>query len=267
MNSDMENFDMKRFGKAMKWTLLANKRSLMKFGFVMTIIYMVAQIAPLINNGFFLGTPGYVAIYTAMGFCQSAFAFSCLYCLTDMFQHIRSKQERMAFFTMPFSMPEKYVSRLLYCCIVMPLVSYLGLLATTAVRLLIQFIFRHTELYIGLLSPHHFIDIPFNLPVTATVFLIAFTAWWVSVFILGGTFFRKQPFLTTLGAIFAFFILFGWPLGYLIGHLAQMVTIQNETLISLIITLLFLLLTVFNMWLSYRLFTRMQVVQHKWFNV
>ena len=46
-----------------------------------------------------------------------------------------------------------------------------------------------------------------------------------------------------------------------------MVTIQNETLISLIITLPFLLFTVFNLWYSYRLFKRMQVVQHKWFNV
>lgn len=263
----MENFDMTRFGKAMKWTLLANKKDLVKFAFIMTIIYMVIQIALLINTGLFMHTPSQLAIYSTMGFCQSAFAFSCLYCLTAIFQNVKTKQERIAFFTMPFSMPEKYVSRLLYCCIVMPLASYLGLIAATATRLLIQFVFRHTELYIGLVSPIHIVEMPFDMPVNAAILLAAMTAWWVSLFILGGSFFRKQPLAMTLATIFAFFILFGWPLGYLIGHLAQMVTIQNETLISLIITLLFLLFTVFNLWYSYRLFKCMQVVQHKWFNV
>ena len=43
-------------------------------------------------------------------------------------------------------------------------------------------------------------------------------------------------------------------------------TMSLETF-ELIVSFIFTAFTIFNVWLSYRLYTRLQVVQHKWFNV
>lgn len=264
----MKNFDFNRFGKAVKWTALANKRHLIRFTSVMTIAYLVVQMGPLLNN-LFVTAPSEFAIMGVMGFCQVLFALSCLYCLTYIFQNIKTKQERIVFFTLPFSMPEKYLTRLIYCCVVMPVASYVGMLASTGVRLLLQFILHHADIYVGLVSP----SLPFGctfsgeMPVVALLTVLSVNLWIASVFVLGGSFFRKQPLVMTFATIFACFFLFGWFLSHFVQSIISLFTDFNGYFAAWLACAMFMAFAALNIWQSYRLFTRMQVVQHKWFNV
>ena len=101
-----------------------------------------------------------------------------------------------------------------------------------------------------------------------------FCLWNHSLFILGGSFWYKHPFLKTIGACLAVTILGGilfassvdsgiW--SFLIRRVDENYPHSPQTVNGLltIISVVFLLFTVFNWWLSYRLFTRSEVVKRK----
>ena len=98
-------------------------------------------------------------------------------------------------------------------------------------------------------------------------FLVSGLVWLHSFYTLGGTLFRKHPFFITWSAIVA--------LGIVIGFVA-VVTLHtmgvhnlsfNSSNYGALDDVLAACLTVFNIWMSYWLYSRLQVVQHKWFNV
>ena len=101
-----------------------------------------------------------------------------------------------------------------------------------------------------------------------------FCLWNHSLFIFGGSFWYKHPFLKTIGACLAVTILGGilfassvdsgiW--SFLIRRVDENYPHSPQTVNGLltIISVVFLLFTVFNWWLSYRLFTRSEVVKRK----
>ena len=101
-----------------------------------------------------------------------------------------------------------------------------------------------------------------------------FCLWNHSLFILGGSFWYKHPFLKTIGACLAVTILGGilfassvdsgiW--SFLIQRVDENYPHSPQTVNGLltIISVVFLLFTVFNWWLSYRLFTRSEVIKRK----
>ena len=105
-----------------------------------------------------------------------------------------------------------------------------------------------------------------------------FCLWNHSLFILGGSFWYKHPFLKTIGACLAVTILGGilfassvdsgiW--SFLIQRVDENYphsyphSPQTVNGLLTIISVVFLLFTVFNWWLSYRLFTRSEVIKRK----
>ena len=91
----------------------------------------------------------------------------------------------------------------------------------------------------------------------------------LSVLMLGGVLFRKHPFIwtsvSTMTAIFAITLIAGFIAKFVLpNHTHLHISLDVPRTVGNIVMAV---LTVFNIWLSYRLFCRLQLVQHKWFNV
>jgi hypothetical protein len=86
-----------------------------------------------------------------------------------------------------------------------------------------------------------------------------------SIYILGGTFFRRNAWLfTTISLILAVIIL-SW-IGTECGGFDLNLQSTDSSMKLNIASVIFLILIVFNYIASYKLFTRMQVINNKWIN-
>ena len=97
-----------------------------------------------------------------------------------------------------------------------------------------------------------------------------------SLFIVGGTLFRRQPFLLTCATIAIVVILLGTILNQMDVSFDFKTGVLDENTRKIITTFhpaFYILhsvlcpLVIFHYWLSYKLFTRMQVINNKWLNV
>jgi hypothetical protein len=111
--------------------------------------------------------------------------------------------------------------------------------------------------------------------VFSTFFDISQTCFNFSIFVLGGVFFHQRPFVWTTVTVVAGSILLStllYYIGVMIGednlkdffHHFKGMTFET---FDLIMSIVFTALTIINICLSYWLYRRLQVVQHKWFNV
>ena len=96
------------------------------------------------------------------------------------------------------------------------------------------------------------------------LFSTMLTIWVISVYLLGGMFFRRYAWLfVSLG-----FFLILMAIGYFLNRYVPdyMIEIDKDAFLygaSLVLAILSLL----NVWLSYRLFCRLQLINHKWINI
>ena len=97
-----------------------------------------------------------------------------------------------------------------------------------------------------------------------------------SLYIVGGTLFRRQHFLMTSATIVIFTILLASILNQMHPSFDFQTNVWDENTMGYIRTFhpafyilhsVLCLLVIFHYWASYKLFTRMQVINNKWLNV
>ena len=98
--------------------------------------------------------------------------------------------------------------------------------------------------------------------------LLSLTIFTHSFFTLGGTVFRKSATLLTICSSFILMFLMALISSFVdedvLRHLVQ--SIEPNTFGWLMVMVL-LLLSAFNYWAAYKLFTHMQIINNKWFNI
>lgn len=98
--------------------------------------------------------------------------------------------------------------------------------------------------------------------------LLSLTIFTHSFFTLGGTVFRKSATLLTICSSFILMFLTALLSSFVdadvLRHLVQ--SIEPNTFGWLMVMVL-LLLSAFNYWAAYKLFTHMQIINNKWFNI
>ena len=197
------------------------------------------------------------------------------YYASGILGNAHTSQQRTTALMLPASNLEKFTARIVYCCIFMLALLYVASIAATGLRMLLELIAGHDNITSGL-SVLFGKTVNVNAQVLGTFFSVVLTLWVTSLFVLGGVFFSKRPFIWTnvtliVGSITFFTLIFY--MGMLIGE-DNLMTMFKSLFMNMsmdtaevIVKLVFIAFTVFNVWLSYRLYTRLQVVQHKWFNV
>lgn len=235
---------------------------------------------------------GYPEVYSFERFCGNMLGIigmvvsvAMIYYASRIMKCMDNKEKRISYLLLPATKLEKFFSRALFVTIGTVLMILVALLALELTHYLLLPLFDLPTVYsqpmlvevFSLRWAHASVDATGE-PVYSwwlmQLLVWIFCLWNHSLFILGGSFWYKHPFLKTIGACLVVTILGG----ILFANLAEggfltrfsdwmqehyQDTPQTVNGLLTIISVVFLLFTVFNWWLSYRLFTRSEVVKRK----
>lgn len=278
----MEKFNIKRFGQTFKWLFCENSNRLLLWllgltlGFMMIdsfLIWSMQQVPQDVKNiqqeGIDYQT---AALYGVIGFCIFIAIIVIHLGYSRIFARLKTKQKRIAYLTLPATNAERYLASLLFVLIVFPLCVLWALILGDTLRM---FIFGMTGGEWQSAVPYLFKENMLFLPRFSS--WNKFVAWmmdssvllWIcSLYILGGTWFRRHAFFIVTGAIIALFIIvavFIPRASFFIPNASNPTTIISAIVYPLI--LIFIVAAIFNFWWSYKIFKRFQIITSKWTNV
>lgn len=235
---------------------------------------------------------GYPEVYSFERFCGNMLGIigmvvsvAMIYYASRIMKCMDNKENRISYLLLPATKLEKFFSRALFVTVGTALMILVALLALELTHYLLLPLFDLPAVYSQPMLVEVFSMRWAHASVDATgepvyswwlmqLLVWIFCLWNHSLFILGGSFWYKHPFLKTIGVCLAVTILGGILFanlaegGFLVRFSDWMQehyqdTPQTVNGLLTIISVVFLLFTVFNWWLSYRLFTRSEVVKRK----
>lgn len=284
----MSTFNTTRFGQALKCQFLVLRKTWIRLFGIFTLVMFMADLFFTRVQGVkyddmasqwsveeFLHTYGNYVGQTA-GFGVIFFCFSMLFGASFLFSGMKDTRKRSAFLLWPVSNLEKYIISLLLSILWLAVITIGAYLLADTLRVFIDWVMGRVVIW-GLPK---IIDGVFG----PAAFEYWQTAWmlfaWVfyihSLYIVGGTLFRRQQFLLTSATIAVVSILLVMILNQInpqINFITGNWDMKTETYTQIfhpffyILNTTLCLLIVFHYWASYKLFTRMQVINNKWLNV
>ena len=257
----MKNYDYNRFLQTLKWNIITEKKTLFTHTLAFVVAFLLVQMFYIFVVNM-LQEPGPKSVMTGMMFSVSVVGLLAAYYASGILGNARTKEQRTTVLMLPASNAEKYWARLAYVLVVIPLLVVVALFVATLLRMGIQLLLGHDYIVFGFNMLFDENGFEFLETILAHIYMM-------SLFVLGGALFRKHPFIWTWVSIMSVILiiaLVGGLLVKLLNPTMQHVHIEFH-LPSVIGDIVFLALTVFNFWFSYRIFCRLQIVQHKWFNL
>lgn len=287
--------DFHRLAMVLRWDALSNwkkyVRNTLGLAFVFSFICIWYQFNWR-SYGYVTYNYGYVTYNDVkdlyLGNVSGLFMFISFiiffFCGSRIFINMKTKASRSLFLMLPATNMEKFTSRLLYTV----LGTSLMIVASWMIADIIQFVFSlfltpgmqgslvgktFEELFLkNNFDSSHFV-VRNGTSVLGQTFpvgmlLLSLTIFTHSFFTLGGTVFRKSATLLTICSSFILMFLTALISSFVdadvLRHLVQ--SIEPNTFGWLMVMVL-LLLSAFNYWAAYKLFTHMQIINNKWFNI
>ena len=280
--------DFHRLAMVLRWDALSNwkkyVRSTLGLAFVFSFICIFYQFNWRSNGYVTYNDVKYLYLGSVSGLFMFISFIIFFFCGSRIFINMKTKASRSLFLMLPATNMEKFTSRLLYTV----LGTSLMIVASWIIADIIQFVFSlfltpgmqgslvgtaFEELFLkDNFDSSHFIVrngtsvLGQTFPVG--MFLLSLTIFTHSFFTLGGTVFRKSATLLTICSSFILMFLMALISSFVdddvLVHFVQ--SMQPNTFGWLMVNV-FLLLSVFNYWASYKLFTHMQIINNKWFNI
>ena len=227
------------------------------------------------------------------------FIFLLLYFASITTNNMRTKEARIAYLMLPATSLEKFVSRVLYATVgVFVMILGASLLAEAVHWAFMPFFDEMPDKFKvcvwpevwgkiwNAINPFQTKNVYLNVSVGSDpstwqhvekrqffIYLMGYAAflWKHSIFVLGGNYFGKHPFLKTIGTMILVAILIAWPCTYIdwddlkwiYDFLEDNKYWLTEDIVAGFVSFIFFAFTIFNWWLSYKLFTRQQVIKPK----
>ena len=286
----MNTFNYNRFSQALKCQFMVTRKWWMVLFGIYTFILLMANLffTRLQTNYNNIVENWPMEIYSyynrhveqTVAFGIFFFCVAMLYGISSMFSQMKDTRKRSAYLLWPVSNLEKYIiSFLLYFGLMLVLTVSAYVLADT-LRVFIDWVTGRVVIWgIPKLSdPFTAPDGPFEYWQMVWM-LFAWVFYTHSLYTLGGTLFRRQQFLFTSGTIVVTVILLTIILNQIDWDSAHFEFItgtwdeKTSTYTHIfhpsfyIINSVVSLFMVFNYWASYKVFTRMQVINNKWLNI
>ena len=270
-------FSFSRLGLVMKRDFMESwKTNLYRFLGPYTIFLLVMWFSSMNMTNFNEFSDIVSATFFSVLFFGGSFTAS--YALETM----NTQQKRISFLMLPATSLEKFVARFLYVTVGFVVLSTIALLLSEVTRFLLLPLFDLPDTFKQSTLPSVWQTImnvrTFNFngsgimePVVGWLFLI----WIHSFFILGGSYWYKNAFWKTLGLIILVNFFFIFVSVNLVESLDESVMEEivlwceanfswvTVTGILSFAIVMFMLLILLNWWLSYRCFTRSQVIKPK----
>lgn len=293
----MENFNITRFGQALKCHFLVSRKSWIRIFGIYTLVLFFANLfftrvagwsyskMEEFYQGEKLVTEYTHLVYKTTGFCMVFFCFAMLFGASYLFSQMKDTRKRSAYLLWPVSNGEKYIISLLHSIILMAVITVVSIIAADALRVLIdaitgRVIVWSVPLYIDFFSS--------GLDWQSVLMLITWMFYIHSLFIVGGTLFRRFQFLSTSAVILIVVILLTivikqtgldnidfhfieYEQGEILEQLPDGKTFYSYRAIYTPRFYFALLggwlIIAAHYWASFKLFCRMQVINNKWLNV
>ncbi len=284
----MSTFNTTRFGQALKCQFLVLRKTWIRLFGIFTLVMFMANLFFTRVNGVkyddmvsqwpmedvIIHYGNYVGSTT--GFGVIFFCFSMLFGASFLFAGMKDTRKRSAFLLWPVSNLEKYIISLLLSILWLAVITIGAYLLADTLRVFIDWVTGRVVIW-GLpkIIDGVFGPAPFEYWQTAWM-LFAWVFYIHSLYIVGGTLFRRQQFLLTSATIAVVSILLVMILNQInpqINFITGNWDMKTETYTQIfhpffyILNTTLCLLIVFHYWASYKLFTRMQVINNKWLNV
>ena len=284
----MSTFNTTRFSQALKCQFLVLRKTWIRLFGIFTLVMFMADLfftrvqsmkyddmvsqwpmEDVINRyGIYVGqTTGFGVIF---------FCFAMLFGASFLFSGMKDTRKRSAFLLWPVSNLEKYIVSLLLSILWLAVITIGAYLLADTLRVFIDWVTGRVIIWGlprivgGVFGPAPFEHWQMAWMLFAWVFYIH------SLYILGGTLFRRQQFLLTSTSIAIIGILLVMILNqinpqidFITGTWDEKTETYNQIFhpFFYILNTVVSLLIVFHYWASYKLFTRMQVINNKWLNV
>ncbi len=204
-------------------------------------------------------------------------AFFTLFGGAFFYTAIKTKQQRLDFLMLPASNLEKFAGHWLFSMFWFFAMMILGFLAADLLQYLICLVTGQGPKICYTLQAIRFYGGSFPIFDNSFPGLVG-TLWIHSIYLLGGQIFRKNHWLMTTLVIIALVIaltLISSGVTYLLlykiidetYYMSFNVEFVNGDQGNWLLRLFLIALTIFNVWLSYRLFCRKQIINNRFFNI
>jgi len=293
----MENFNITRFGQALKCHFLVSRKSWIRIFGIYTLVMFFANlfITRVAGSSYskmeqIYSAEDLLSEYTfvvkgTISFGMVFFCFAMLFGASYLFSQMKDTRKRSAYLLWPVSNGEKYIISLLHSIILMAVITVVSIVAADALRVLIDAITGRVMVW-GV--PLYIDSFSSALDWQSVLMLITWMFYIHSLFIVGGTLFRRFQFLSTSAVILIVVILLAIVINqtelynidfhfieYEQGEILQQLPdgsayYSYRTIYTPRFYFALLggwLIIAAHYWASFKLFCRMQVINNKWLNV
>lgn len=263
----MAQFDLDRFGNVMSRLLVIRQRNISVLFFTFQIIFLAfAMFVIPMFSGKTIDDIGYRQLVIDIVGPLRIFSPLAFFVLGTFFiQDLEGHQQRINELMLPATNLEKFVARVLLVAVIYPLAICASFIAADGLQQLISMIIAHGERMSMVVA---YFDIDTYVSADSPLWTKALsTLMSYSIAIFGGLLFRKLAWLKTIVVFFIVIILYFIGFFFLKLYLYEytdyeVVLIGNpyDSLISIGVSLLMF-------WSSYKIYTRLQVINNRWRNI
>ena len=267
---NMKKFDINRFCKVMSRLILIRRRSIIKLfaGFLIGFFVIAIMFFPFFERQPMSDADIRIRLWGNSPFISVVFAMSFFIIATFIISDLGKRQQRINEMMLPATNLEKFLARVILVSVVYPLLIAIAFIAADGLQQLTSTLIFHDGRASLVTTWYEYCQSSSTgspLWVMAEVVLLT-----NSFALLGGMFFRKAAWLKTLISLFV--IITGIAISlttfaYLLyEHTDYELVVTDDTLSSIIGNLICLGLTVLMYWSSYKIYTRLQVINNRWRN-
>ena len=292
----MENFNINRFGLALKCHFLVSRKSWIRIFGIYTLVMFVANLfftrvagwsyskMEELYQGEELVTEYAHIVNEASSFCFIFFCFAMLFGASYLFPQMKDTRKRSAYLLWPVSNSEKYIISLLHSTILMAILTIVAIIAADALRVLVDAITGRVIVWGVPLYGRYITHAP---EWQVVLMVVTWMFYFHSLYIVGGTLFRRFQFLSTSITIVTVTILLMiiikqtglanidyhlWdyePTGEVFQYNGTTYDVKHAVYNPRFYFAILggWLIIAAHYWASFKLFCRMQVINNKWLNV
>ena len=278
MKTMNNNFQFSRLLMVMRWDVFTNLKTYLNMTLGMTFAllpFLIMQLYQLSKQDQLSPDTIDLSYWGMSQYVLMIFSIAMYMMATQIFMVMKTTGQREQFLMLPASNLEKYISRFLFSTLGAAVAMITAIVVSDLVQLIFSFLLlpgHHQSVCLSTVALLWKIWTTFieNIDSTGALLLslliVTCGVLVHSFFILCGTLFRKHTIVVTT----ILFIAMTYLVIYVIESVPGTITTclnhgDNSWLFSLLIAEL--LLGGFQYWLSYKVFTRMQVICNKWINL
>lgn len=278
MNTKNNNFQFSRLLMVMRWDMFTNLKSYLNMMLGMTFAllpFFIMQLYQLSKQYQLFPDTIDLSYWGMSQYVLMIFSIAMYMMATQIFMVMKTTGQREQFLMLPASNLEKYISRFLFSTLGAAVAMITAIVVSDLVQLIFSFVLlpgHHQSVCLSIMALlwkiwTTFIEsIDFAGALMLSLLIMTCGVLVHSFFILCGTLFRKHTIVVS-GILFIVMI---YLVIYVIESVPDTITTclmhgDNSWIFCLLIAEL--LLAGFQYWLSYKVFTRMQVICNRWINL